>query len=61
MTMTTFGRAAVAAMAVSIGLAAALSDGALAPLTLLQATVSAASAVGAATHAPPLPPGSLAR
>ncbi len=55
-------------MALSTGLGGALPDasrllaeGALAPLALLQATVNAASAAGATTHAPPLPPGSLAR
>jgi hypothetical protein len=60
--------AAAAAMALSTGLDSAVADasrplaeGALAPLALLQATVNAASAAGATTHAPHLPPGSLAR
>jgi hypothetical protein len=60
--------AAAAAMALPTGLGGALAEasrlpaeGALAPLALLQATVITASAAGATTHAPPLPPGSLAR
>jgi hypothetical protein len=53
--------AAAAAMAVSTGLATALAGGMPAPLALLQATVSAASAAGPTAHAPLLPPGSPAR
>jgi hypothetical protein len=61
MTMTTFGRSAIAGTAFPNGLATELATGSPAPIALLQATVNAAIAVGTMTDAAHLPPGSLAR